>query len=38
MAGISVSMDVEVMAIRDASDEEIEAAREAQLKKSIGCG
>ena len=38
MAGISVSMDVEVVAIRDASAEEIEAAREGQLKKSIGCG
>jgi FKBP-type peptidyl-prolyl cis-trans isomerase SlyD len=38
MAGISVSMDVEVVAIREASEKEIGAAREAQLKKSIGCG
>ena len=38
MAGISVEMDLEVLAIRQASDEEILAARESQLKKSIGCG
>jgi len=38
LAGIEVSMEVEVTAIRDASPEEVEAAREAQVKKRIGCG
>jgi FKBP-type peptidyl-prolyl cis-trans isomerase SlyD len=38
LAGISVSMDLEVMDIKDASKAEIDAAREAQAKKSIGCG
>ncbi|MBU0733703.1 MAG: FKBP-type peptidyl-prolyl cis-trans isomerase [Pseudomonadota bacterium] len=38
MAGISASIDVEVVAIRPASEAEIAAARENQRKKSIGCG
>jgi FKBP-type peptidyl-prolyl cis-trans isomerase SlyD len=38
LAGISVSMDLEILALRDASGDEIDAAREAQVKKSIGCG
>ncbi len=37
LAGIEVSMDLEVTAIRDASVEEVEAAREAQVKRRIGC-
>ena len=38
MAGIWVEMDVEVMDIRKASDEEIKVARENQAKRDIGCG
>jgi FKBP-type peptidyl-prolyl cis-trans isomerase SlyD len=38
LAGIEVSMELEVTAIGDASPEEVEAAREAQVKKRIGCG
>ena len=38
LAGIEVSMDLEVTAIRDASPEEVEAAREVQVKRRIGCG
>lgn len=37
MAGISVSLDVEVLDITDASSEEINGAVEAQLRKGIGC-
>jgi FKBP-type peptidyl-prolyl cis-trans isomerase 2 len=37
LAGIQVSMELEVMAMRDASPEEIETAREAQVKRRIGC-
>jgi FKBP-type peptidyl-prolyl cis-trans isomerase SlyD len=37
LAGIVVSMELEVTAIRDASPEEVEAAREAQVKRRIGC-
>lgn len=37
LAGIEVSMQFEVTGIRDASPEEIETAREAQLKRRIGC-
>ncbi|MGE5839183.1 MAG: FKBP-type peptidyl-prolyl cis-trans isomerase [Deltaproteobacteria bacterium] len=37
LAGIEVSMDLEVTAIRDASTEEVEAARETQVKRRIGC-
>jgi FKBP-type peptidyl-prolyl cis-trans isomerase SlyD len=37
LAGIEVSMDLEVTGIRDASPEEVEAAREAQVKRRIGC-
>jgi len=38
MAGISASMDAEVVSVRRASPAEIEAAREAQRRKEIGCG
>jgi len=38
MAGISVLMDLEVTGLRKASKKEIIRAREAQRKKSIGCG
>ena len=38
MAGISASMRGEVVAIRRADKAEIEAAREDQRKKKIGCG
>lgn len=37
MAGISVSMEVEVLAVADASKKEIDAAMEAWIRKSIGC-
>jgi FKBP-type peptidyl-prolyl cis-trans isomerase SlyD len=38
LAGISVSMDLEVLAVRKATKDEINAAYHAQVKKSIGCG
>jgi len=38
MAGISASLDGEVVAITKATEAEIKAAREAQEKKRIGCG
>ncbi len=38
MAGISVLMDTEVVSIREADKKEIEAARETESKKRIGCG
>jgi len=38
LAGISVSMDLEVVALRKPTKEEIDAAYQAQVKKSIGCG
>jgi len=38
MTGISVSMNLEVLAVRAASRKEIDSAKEAQNKKSIGCG
>jgi FKBP-type peptidyl-prolyl cis-trans isomerase SlyD len=38
LAGIEVSLEVEVTAVREASPVEVEAAREAQVKKRIGCG
>jgi FKBP-type peptidyl-prolyl cis-trans isomerase SlyD len=38
LAGIVVSMDLEVLALRDASKAELEEASERQMKKSIGCG
>ena len=38
MAGISASMEVKVTGIREADASEIEAAREAHRKRSIGCG
>lgn len=37
MAGISASMDVEVVAIQPATEAEITAARESQRRKRIGC-
>lgn len=38
MAGIAASMDLEVLSVRKASKKEIEAAIDAQNKRSIGCG
>lgn len=38
LAGITVSMDLEVLNIRDATKDEIDNAIEAQVKRSIGCG
>jgi FKBP-type peptidyl-prolyl cis-trans isomerase SlyD len=38
LAGISVSMDLEVLAVRKATKDEINAAYHAQVKKTIGCG
>lgn len=38
LAGISASVDLEILSIRDASKAEIDAAFESQVKKSIGCG
>lgn len=38
LSGISVSMDIEVLDIRQASKGEIDAAIESQLKRTIGCG
>lgn len=38
MAGLWVTMDAEISDIREASQEEIHGAREAQIKKDIGCG
>lgn len=38
MAGISADIDLEVLKVRQATEEEIAAAREAQLKRNIGCG
>jgi len=38
VAGIRVFVDLEVLAIRRADEREIDAAMEAQVKRSIGCG
>ena len=38
LAGITASMDLEIVEIRDATKKEIDSAIEAQVKKSIGCG
>ncbi|MBN1104257.1 MAG: FKBP-type peptidyl-prolyl cis-trans isomerase [Deltaproteobacteria bacterium] len=38
LVGIRVSMDLEILYVRDADQEEIRAARENERKKSIGCG
>jgi FKBP-type peptidyl-prolyl cis-trans isomerase SlyD len=38
MAGIAASVDVEVVSVREASAKEIDAAIDAQNKRSIGCG
>ena len=38
LAGIVVSMDFELLALRNATKAEIEEATERQMKKSIGCG
>jgi FKBP-type peptidyl-prolyl cis-trans isomerase SlyD len=38
LAGISVSMDLEVLAVRKATKDEIHTAYQAQAKKTIGCG
>jgi FKBP-type peptidyl-prolyl cis-trans isomerase SlyD len=37
LAGIEVTMGFEVTALKDASPEEIETAREAQVRRRIGC-
>ncbi len=38
MAGISVLLEGEIVAVAPAGEEEIRAARETQAKKGIGCG
>ena len=38
MAGISVSLDVEILEVKEATKKEIDAAIDAQVKRSIGCG
>jgi FKBP-type peptidyl-prolyl cis-trans isomerase SlyD len=38
MAGISVTIEVEVVSVRKSTTEEIKAAYEMQAKKDIGCG
>jgi FKBP-type peptidyl-prolyl cis-trans isomerase SlyD len=38
MAGIEVTMDLEVLKVREAGRSEIDAAMDAQIKRSIGCG
>jgi len=38
MAGISASMDLEVLSVREAGKKEIDAAIDARNKRSIGCG
>ena len=38
LAGIGVSMDLEILDVRDASGEEVRAAEEAERRKRIGCG
>ena len=38
MAGIAASADLEVLGVRQATKKEIEAAIDAQNKRSIGCG
>ena len=37
LAGIGVSMDIEILDVRDASEEEVRAAAEAERRKRIGC-
>ncbi len=38
MAGITVTIDLEILSVRKATEKEIEEAKEAQFKKNIGCG
>ena len=38
LAGIGASMDLEILDVRDASEEEVRAAAEAERRKRIGCG
>lgn len=38
LSGIKVSMDVQVVDIKEATPEEVNRAKEAQAKKNIGCG
>jgi FKBP-type peptidyl-prolyl cis-trans isomerase SlyD len=38
MAGISASLDAEILAVKKATKKEIDAAMDAQIKRSIGCG
>lgn len=37
MAGIWISMDAEIVRIRDATKKEIDSALESQIRKNIGC-
>ena len=37
LAGVSADLDVEVLDVRKASDEEIESARRLEAKRKIGC-
>jgi len=38
MAGISASLDGEILGVKEATKKEIDAAIDAQIKRSIGCG
>jgi FKBP-type peptidyl-prolyl cis-trans isomerase SlyD len=38
LAGIGASMDLDILDVRDASEEEVRAAAEADRRKRIGCG
>ena len=38
MAGIWITMDAEVLAVRDATKREIDSAIESQIRRNIGCG
>ena len=38
MAGIGISMDLEVLAVREASEQEVRAAKDSEKRRRIGCG
>lgn len=38
LSGIGVSMDVEILEVKDATAEEVREAREAHRRRTIGCG
>lgn len=38
LSGIGVSMDVEILAVKDAAPQEVQEAREAHRRRMIGCG